>query len=160
MKTKTEILSKLETDSLKKELLSIYLTFFIIFLMLIFLIHLFALAKYDKWIIPHYEILILLFVGAICYIMTIFITRPLRIEIQNGQKIVEYRTIEDKCDFIDKQDRFSSEYRKYVIIADKNKFIVTEEQYSNAQINDLLVVHITPLREERLKIEIEKNTSL
>jgi hypothetical protein len=132
--------------------------FSVLFLPIVFLIHLFSLFKYEKWIIPNNEILIVVLLIFIFYSLTIIITRPLRSEILQGYKLIESKIIESKYDFIDKQDRFSSEFRKYVIIADAEKFIVTEDQYKGADINDLLVIHMTPLRKMRLKIKIEKNT--
>jgi hypothetical protein len=60
--------------------------------------------------------------------MTYLIKRQIRNEIQQGQKIIELTKIEEKHDFLEKQDRFSTDYRKYVIVADGQEFVVTEEQ--------------------------------
>lgn len=156
MKTKTETLTDLETDSLKKELHSNYLTSFIIFLMITFLVHLFSLFKYDKWIIPNYEILMLVLLIATFYLITFLITRPLRSEIRKGQKFIESRIIINKYVIVDTLHKYSSEVNNYVIATDTEKFLVTEDQFKNAEKNDLLVVHKTPLREMELKIELKK----
>lgn len=127
--------------------------------MVVFIIHLFILVKINKWIIPNYEIFVIIGLVTIFYVMTYLITRQIRSEIQQGQKIIELKKIEEKNDFLDKQDRFSSEYRKYVIVADGQEFVVIEEQYKIAEISDLLAIHKTPLREMTLRVEIEKITS-
>jgi hypothetical protein len=112
--------------------------------------------KTDKWTIPDFEILVIIGSVTVLYFATFFFTRELRDEIQDGLKIIEFKTIEEKYDFMDKQDRLSVEYKKFVIIAGGQKYIVTEEQYNQAEISDYLTLHLTPKREKTLKIEITK----
>lgn len=119
-------------------------------------LHLMIYIKTDKWTIPDFEILVIIGSVTVLYFATFFFTRELRDEIQDGLKIIEFKTIEEKYDFMDKQDRLSVEYKKFVIIAGGQKYIVTEEQYNQAEISDYLTLHLTPKREKTLKIEITK----
>ena len=70
--------------------------------------------------------------------------------------MIVFKKIEEKSDFMDKQDRFSPTFKKYVIFASGQKYVVTEEQYKKAEVSDYLAVHMTPLRELTIKTEILK----
>jgi hypothetical protein len=77
-------------------------------------------------------------------------------EIQKGIKIIEYLPFSEKYSQIDKQDKFSKEHTKYVIIGENKKFVVTKEQFDRAESGDYIMVHKTPIRNSILKIEIFK----
>lgn len=62
------------------------------------------------------------------YYATHFFTKELRAEILYGYKTIEFKTIDEKYDFIDKRDRFSTEFKKFVIISVGQKYMVTEDQ--------------------------------
>ncbi len=96
MKTRTEPFTPEEVLSIKKELRNSYLTDLTIFLMLYILFHLVYFAKTEKWILPNFEPLILFFLIAITYILTKLFNRKLRCEIQTGNKLIEYKTVENK----------------------------------------------------------------
>ena len=156
MKSKTDILTDRELSNLRKEVRSSYLTALTMFLMFMILIHLLVFAKTDKWTIPNFEILLIIGSLTVFYLATFLFTREIREEILDGHKIIEFKTIERKYDFMDKQDRLSTEFRKFVIIASGQEFVVTETQYNEAEVSDYLTVHLTKKRERTIKIEILK----
>ena len=109
----------------------------------------------NKWIIDEFEIPLNLILITLFYFATKQASRKIKKEIELGEKIVEYKIIEEKYDHLDRQDRFSDAYKKYIIIAERERFVVTEEQYNKAEISNFLAVHKTPVREMILKTEIE-----
>jgi len=156
MDRKTDILSVNELHELKKELRTSYFTSLTMLAMLLIFLHLILFLKTERWTIPSFEILVLIGSATIFYFATRYFTREIRDEIQGGYKIIEHKQIERKYDFMDKQDRLSSEFRKFIIIAGGQEFVVTEEQYKKAEVSDILAIYLTPKREKRIKIEIEK----
>ena len=156
MLAKTELLTTEELNSLKKELRSNYFIGVTFFLMVYMLIHIFFYANTEQWIIPRFELFIALGVLFTILLLTFILSRPLRNEIDAGTKIIEYKTIENKYSYVDRQDKFSKEFTKYLIIASGNKFTVTEELFIKADVSDYLLVHKTTEREIELKLEIEK----
>ncbi len=158
MLDKTELLTTEELNSLKKELRSNYFTGVTFFFMVYLLTHLLYFASSEKWIIPKFELFVMFGILCTTLLLTFIFSRQLRKEIETGTKIIEYKTIEDKHFFTDRQDRLSKEFTKYVIIASGKRFIVTEELYKKAEISDYLLVHKTIEREIELKLEIKKST--
>jgi hypothetical protein len=158
MLDKTELLTTEELNFLKKELRSNYFTGMTFFFMIYMLTHLLFYLNIEKWIIPRFELLIVFGILFTTLLLTFILSRQLRNEIETGTKIIEFKTIEDKHSYIDRQDRLSKEFTKYVIIASGERFIVTEELYKTADISDYLLVHKTTEREIELKLEIKKNT--
>lgn len=156
MPEKTELMTTEELRSLRKELRSNYFLGVAFFFMAYMLIHLVIYANTEKWIIPGFE-LVIMFGSLFTMLLLAFIfSQQLRKEIEDGTKIIEYLIIEDKHSYIDRHDRLSTEFTKYVIIAGDKKFTVTEELYKTAEISDSLLVHKTPKREIELKLEIKK----
>lgn len=158
MHDKTELLTIDELNSLKKELHASYFTGIAIFFMIYLLTHLLHYANTDEWRIPKYELLIDFGFLFTTRLLTFIISRSLRKEIEVGTKLIEYKTIEDKHTYLDRQDRFSKEFTKHVIIANGKKYSVTEELYKKAVISDYLIVHKTAERAIELKLEILKTT--
>jgi hypothetical protein len=158
MRDKTELFTVEEFNLLKKELRSNYFTGLTSFLIIYILTHLLYFLSFQKWIIPRFELLVFFGILFTTLLLTFILSRQLRAEIKMGTKTVEYKIIEDKHFFRDKQDRLSQEFTKYVIIASGEKFIVTEELYKKAEISDYLLVHKTPEREIELKLEVKKNS--
>jgi len=156
MKSKTDKLSDRELLDLRKELRTSYFTALTMFLMFMILVHLLVFVKIDKWTIPNFEILLIIGSTTVFYFATFLFTSEIRGEILDGYKIIEFKTIERKYDFMDKQDRLSTEFRKFVVIASGQKYVVTEAQYNEAEVTDYLTVHMTPKRERTIKIEILK----
>lgn len=158
MNEKTEVLTTKELNDLKKQLSSNYFTGLVIFIMIYFLYHIIYLAGTGKWLIPRFEMLI--FLGFLLFILSItyYLSKELKSEITSGLKIIVFKTIENKRTYMDKQDRLSFVKTIYVIIADNKKYLVSEELYKKAEISDFLLIHKTPIREEELKIEIEKKS--
>jgi hypothetical protein len=156
MDNKKDLLSKEESLDLEKELRLSNFTSVIVYLVLFLLMHLLIYAKTNRWTIPNLEILLIIGLLIVTYFLSKYFTRELRREIQDGYKTIEFKPIENKYDFMDKQDRFSLELKKYVIVAKGKKYVVTEEEYKKAEISDYLAVHLTPLREKSIKIEILK----
>ena len=156
MLDKTELLTTEELNSLKKELRSNYFIGMTFFFMVYMLTHLLFYANTEKWIIPRFELLIAFGILFTTLLLTFIFSRQLRKEIEAGTKIIEYKTIVDKHTYIDRQDRLSKEFTKYVIIASGKRFTVTEELYKTADISDYLLVHKTTEREIELKLEIKK----
>ena len=155
MKSRTEILNQEERVNLKKELRSIYLISLLLFLMLLFIFRMLLFVSTNKWIIDEFEIPLNLILITLFYFATKQASRKIKKEIELGEKIVEYKIIEEKYDHLDRQDRFSDAYKKYIIIAERERFVVTEEQYNKAEISNFIAVHKTPVREMILKTEIE-----
>lgn len=108
----------------------------------------------DSFEILKLEILVITGTVILTHFVTKYFTRELRSEIRDGRKIIAFKSIEKKYDFTDMQDRFSPEFKKYVILADVRKFAVEEDQYMKAEVSDYLAVHMTPLRESIINIEI------
>lgn len=156
MLDKTELLTTEELNLLKKELRSNYFTGVSFFFMVYILTHLLYFASSEKWIIPRFELLVMFGILCTTLLLTFIFSRQLRKEIETGTKIIEYKTIENKHFFTDRQDRLSKKFTKYVIIASGMRFIVTEELYKKAMISDYLLVHKTTEREIELKLEIKK----
>ncbi|MBP1677214.1 MAG: hypothetical protein H6Q20_1773 [Bacteroidetes bacterium] len=156
---KTELLTTEELNSLKKELRSNYFTGVTFFVMVYMLTHLLFFVNTEKWIIPRFELLVMFGILFTTLLLTFILSRQLRKEIENGTKIIEYKIIEDKHSYTDRQDRLSKEFIKYVIIASGKKFTVTEELYKKAEISDYLLLHKTTEREIELKLEIRKTYS-
>lgn len=151
---KSVSLSIEELKELKVALRSSYITSMTLFLMVMTLVHIIIFVKSENWIIPYFEILLLIGSLAITYFSTLYYTKDLRNEIKNGLKIIELNPIEKKYNYLDKQDRLSSEFTQFVIIAGGQKYIVTEEQFEKAKIPGNIAVHLTPIREIILKTEI------
>ena len=158
MLDKTEELTTEELNFLKKELRSNYFTGVTFFFMIYMLTHLLFYLNIEKWIIQRFELLIAFGILFTTLLLTFILSRQLQNEIETGTKIIEFKTIEDKHSYIDRQDRLSKEFTKYVILASGERFIVTEELYKTADISDYLLVHKTTEREIELKLEIKKNT--
>lgn len=156
MNNKSDILSDEELIGLKKELRSSYFTALIGFLIVLAIIHLLIYVRTDNFEILKLEILVITGTVILTYFVTNYFTRELRSEIRDGRKMIVFKKIEEKSDFMDKQDRFSPEFKKYVIFASGQKYVVTEEQYKKAEVSDYLAVHMTPLRELTIKTEILK----
>lgn len=156
MNNKSGTFSDKELLDLKKELRSSYFTALTGFLIVMVIIHLLIYIRADSFEILKLEILVITGTVILTYFLTIYFTRELRSEIRDGRKIIVFKSIEEKYDFMDKQDRFSPEFKKYVILAGGQKFVVTEDQYEKAEVPDYLAVHMTPLRESIIKIEIVK----
>ena len=156
MNNKSYILSDEELLGLKKELRSSYFTALTGFLIVMAIIHLLIYVRTDNFEILKLEILIITGTVILTYFVTNYFTRELRSEIRDGRKMIVFKKIEEKSDFMDKQDRFSPEFKKYVIFASGQKYVVTEEQYKKAEVSDYLAVHMTPLRELTIKTEILK----
>lgn len=149
-----ELLSEEELNSIKKELRSANYTGIISLLMLFVLVHLLIFINTQKWIIPNYELLVDLGLSLIIFVLTKYLTKDLRKEIELGTKIIENKLIENKVEYVDKQDRFSSEYTKYEIVAEGDKFIVNKDEYQKAELNDNLAIHKTSIREKIIRTEI------
>jgi len=156
MNNKSDILSDEELLGLKKELRSSYFTALTGFLIVMAIIHLLIYVRTDNFEILKLEILVITGTVILTYFVTNYFTRELRSEIRDGRKLIVFKKIEEKSDFMDKQDRFSPEFKKYVIFASGQKYVVTEEQYKKAEVSDYLAVHMTPLRELTIKTEILK----
>ena len=156
MNNKSDILSDQELIYLKKELRLSYFTWMLAFLIFMFIIQLLIYAWTDSFEILKLEILVISGTVILTYFLTNYFTRELRTEIRDGRKIIVFKLIEEKQDFMDRQDRFSPEVKKYVILAGGQKYVVTEEQYNKAEVSDYLVVHLTPIRELTIKTEILK----
>lgn len=122
--------------------------------MLFVLVHLLIFINTQKWIIPNYELLVDLGLSLIIFVLTKYLTKDLRKEIELGTKIIENKLIENKVEYVDKQDRFSSEYTKYEIVAEGDKFIVNKDEYQKAELNDNLAIHKTSIREKIIRTEI------
>jgi hypothetical protein len=121
-----------------------------------FIIQALIYSRTDSFELIKLEILVIASSVIVTYFVTTYFTRDLRSEIRDGQKIIIFKLIEEKYDFIDKQDRFSPDVKKYVILAGGQKYTVTKEQYKKAEVSDYLVVHNTPIRELTIKTEIYK----
>lgn len=158
MKSKTDILTDRELSNLRKELRTSYFTALTMFLMFMIVVHLLLFVKSDKWTIPNCEFLLIIGSMTVFYFATFLITREIRSEIQDGHKIIEFKIIERKYDFMDKQDRLSTEFRKFVIVASGQEYVVSEAQYNDADVSDYLMVHLTPKRERTIKMEIMKTS--
>jgi hypothetical protein len=156
MKRKQEQLTDSELVDLRKELKTTYFTALTMFLMFMILVHALIFAKTGKWIIPNYEILFVIGSIIVFYFLTFLFTGEIRREILEGQKIIEFKTIEGKYDFMNKQDRLSTEFRKFVIVASGQEYVVSESQYNEAEVADYLEVHLTSKRERTIKIELLK----
>lgn len=122
--------------------------------MLFVLAHLLIFINTGSWIIPDYELLVDLGLILIMYALTKYLTKDLKKEIELGNKIVENKLIENKIEYLDKQDRFSSEYTKYEIVAEGDKFIVNKDEYQKAEFKDYLAIHKTSIREKIIRTEI------
>jgi hypothetical protein len=122
------------------------------------IIQLLIYVRAESFEIFKLEIFVITGTVVLTYFVTNYLTRDLRFEINEGKKKIVFKEIQEKFDFLDKQDRFSPEIKKYVIIANSQKFLLTEEQYQTAEISDYLAVHMTPLRELTIKVEILKKT--
>jgi hypothetical protein len=57
-----------------------------------------------------------------------------------------------------KQDRLSTEFRIFVIVASGQEYVVSEAQYNDADVSDYLTVHLTTKREKTIKMEILKTS--
>jgi hypothetical protein len=158
MKSKTDRLTDRELSNLRKELRTSYFTALTMFLMFMILVHLLLYAKTDKWTIPNFEILLIIGSMTVFYLATFLFTRKIREEIQGGHKIIEFKIVERKYDFMDKQDRLSTEFRKFVIVASGQEYVVSEAQYNDADVSDYLTVHLTTKREKTIKMEILKTS--
>jgi hypothetical protein len=156
MYNKSDILSDQELIYLKKELRLSYFTWILGFLILTLIIQALIYSRSDSFEILKLEISVISGTVILTYFFANYFTRELRTEIKDGRKIILYKLIEEKQDFMDRQDRFSPEVRKYVILAGGKKYLVTEEQYKKAEVSDYLVVHLTPKRELTIKTEILK----
>jgi len=156
MSNKSDNLSDQELIYLKKELRLSYFTWMLAFLILMFIIQVLIYARTDSFEILKLEILVISGTVILTYFLTNYFTRELRTEIRDGRKIIVFKLIAEKYDFMDKQDRFSPEVKKYVILAGGQKYVVTEELYKKAEVSDYLAVHMTPLRELTIKTEILK----
>ena len=156
MNNKSDILSDQELIYLKKELRLSYFAWMLGFLILMFIIQALILIRPDSFEILKLEILVISGTVILTYFLTNYFTRELRTEIRDGRKIVVFKLIEEKQDFMDGQDRFSPKVKKYIILAGGQKYIVTEEQYMKDEVSDYLVIHMTPIRELTIKTEILK----
>lgn len=159
MREESEILTIEELKDLKKRLRSNYFTGSIGFLMAYFLFHIIYLSGTGKWLLPKFEILVILGLLVSILLITYFLSWELKSEIKSGLKIIEYKIIEDKLSYLDKQDRLSSVKTNYAIIAENKRYIVSEEIYKKAEISDYLLIHQTPIRKEELKLEINKQSN-
>lgn len=157
MKTKTERLSNEELFSLNRELRSNYFTAISAYLMILILIHILIYISYNQWTIPEYEIILVVSFTLLIFLLTKSFTRDLRSEIAKGEKKIEIYIVDKKYEYIDKDGLYSSEFTKFIIIAEGKRFVVKEEQYTDAKISDCLVVHKSLLREIVLKTEIVKS---
>jgi hypothetical protein len=158
MREKTDKLTIIELKDLKKRLRSNYFTGAMGFFMAYFFFHIIYLAGTGNWFVPKFEILVILGLLISILLITYFLSRELSSEIKTGLKIIEYKIIENKLSYLDKQDRLSVVKTNFVIIAENKRFIVSEDFYKKAEISDLLLIHQTPIRKEELKLEIEKQS--
>jgi hypothetical protein len=156
MKNEIDRLTQDELDSLKKELMSSYIIPLTTFLSVYFLIHALVYNAKEVFIIPKYELVLIIGLLIITYFLKRGLSKSLTREIQKGIKIIEYLPFCEKYSQIYKEDRFSKEHTKYVIIGENKKFVVTKEQFDRAESGDYIMVHKTPIRERMLKIEIFK----
>ncbi|QQS51220.1 MAG: hypothetical protein IPM71_00405 [Bacteroidota bacterium] len=156
MDSRIDNLTSEERIELEKELRLNYITSATLFMMIIVLIQIFKLADSGLWNISALEILITFGLSLIVFVITHILTKQLRDDIHRGQKIIEFRIIENKFEYLDRQDRLSPEVKKYVVVADGEKYEISEKQYEVAEKTDLIAIHKTITREKRLKIEIQK----
>lgn len=156
MENKTDTLTKEELGSLKKQLKSSYIIPVTTFLTFYFVIHALVYNAREILIIPKYELVLIIGLLTITYFLKRSLDKSLTKEIQKGIKIIEYLPFSEKYSQIDKQDKFSKEHTKYVIIGENKKFVVTKEQFDRAESGDYIMVHKTPIRNSILKIEIFK----
>lgn len=154
MENKTEILSPDELLDLKKELRSSYITAMTLFLMFMAFVHLLVFIKTEKWMLPNFEVILIIGSMTVTYLASYFLTRELRGEIKDGLKTIELKIIESKYDFMDKQDRLSSEFKKFVIIASGKEYIVTEGEYIKAEVSGYLSIHLSPKRKKIINLEV------
>jgi len=129
MNNKSDTFSNEELLELKKELRSSYFTALAGFLIVMVVLHLLIYIRFDSFEKLQFEILVITGTMIFTFFVTKHSTRQLRSEIRDGRKIIVFKKIEEKSDFMDKQDRFSPEFKKYVILASGQKYVVTEEQY-------------------------------
>ena len=156
MNQKSETLSEPELLSLKNELRLADFTWFTGFLMAMVSIQVMIFSVYGSYNILKPE----LFAVSGCTVLTVILnrifTKALRTEILEGRKTIVFKEIGQKYDFMDRHDRFSREQRKFILVAGGTKYVVTEEQYRNADVSDMLKIQRTPLREQLIGIEIVK----
>ncbi len=154
MQTQTNLLSSSEIASLKAELRNYYITSVCLTIMVIGFMHALIFIKFDQWTVPKYEALVLTGLLAIAWLLSNIFIKPLRLEIEQGSKVVELFPIEDKFHYIDRDFEDASAYTKYVVVVGGKKYIVSEEVYLKAEIAGLLAIHKSLIREKILKIEI------
>ena len=159
MVAKSDVFSEQELSSLKHELRLSYFTAASGFLIVMLVIQSLMYAA-DRSKILKLEILVITGTVILFYFLTTYFTRELRSEIRDGRKIIIFKLIEEKINYMDRQDRFSPETKKYVIHTNEQKYLVTEVQYKEAEVSDYLVIHMTPLSELIIRIEIVKKESL
>jgi hypothetical protein len=143
-----------EIHSLNVELRNYYITSVCASILVIAFIHALFYTKFGQFTFPKYEPIVLTAMIALAGFISNKMIKPLRNEIQTGNKIIEYLIVESKYDFNDKDNKDSSPYTKYVIVANGKKFVVPEVEYKKAEFSDYLAIHRSPIRGKIIKIEI------
>lgn len=143
-----------EIHSLKVELRNYYITSVCASILVIAFIHALFYVKFGQFTFPKYEAIALIAMITLAGFISNQLIKPLRDEIKTGSKTIDYLTIERKYDFIDKDNQYSSPYKKFVIVANGKKLVVPESEYEKAELSDFLAIHRSTIREKIIKIEI------
>ena len=154
---RTEYLRSEEISELKTLYRNSFITGFIGSVMMYILIHIFILLASGTLIVPKYEIIIIVGLPVVFYLFTYLVIRPLRKDISSGMKVICNKTIQEKYDYIDKEDRFSPEKRKYAVVADNQKYFIEEAEYLHTKPGDTLEIHMTSFRNEILIKRVKRS---
>lgn len=154
MQAQTLPLEANEIHTLIVELRNYYITSVCASILVIAFIHALFYIKFGQFTFPKYKPIVLTTMFALAGFISNKMIKPLRDEIQTGNKTIEYLIVESKYDFIDKDNQDSSPYIKYVIVANGKKFVVPGAEYKKAEFSDYLAIHKSPIRGKTIKIEI------
>jgi hypothetical protein len=157
MKETIKYLDESDYEELRKTLKSNYVTISSVGLAVFLVLFLYYLTWTNKLPTGYLPILIIVFLILIIRITRLF-TKNLRLDIEQGQKIINEYVIEQKDSYLDKGPGIGGWNTKYFFVSGLRKIVINKELYDNAEIGDSILEHLAPKSQEFIKYEIKKKT--
>jgi uncharacterized membrane protein len=147
-----EKLTSEEIKILRKVIVRAYITGTLAGIMISFLFVIAMFAKYSM--LQTRDFYFTLMIISIAVFITSLSVKNLHSDIYMGVKFLFKYIIIQKLSYPDNEPGLGGEKMKYYLISEEKRFMVSEEQYSNAKINDLLIEHESPKSGISLKMVV------
>jgi hypothetical protein len=150
-------LSAAEMKILKKELRAAYITGILTGLMISIVYLLLTFIENSRFAANTFAIVLAIVTGSV--FVTSLMLQNLYRDIFNRIKNINSYRIAEKLSYLDDESGIGGTVTKYYLITESKRFSVSEEQYDQAEIGDVIQEHESPMSLFLFHLEILKTTS-